>query len=56
MNAAFRPLWLLDSTAGERHIDATVRDCLDRRSPVAETDLRLMVAADVAAVLDRGQS
>lgn len=42
------------TTPGDQHIDAIVRDCLVRRDDQATTATRLLVAADLADVLDRG--
>ena len=39
-------------TPGDRHIESIVRDCLDRRLPVDVTARRLMVASDIAQLLD----
>lgn len=44
--------WRSRLTQGEHHIDAIVHDCLARRLDVTTTARRLMVAADVAAVID----
>lgn len=40
-------------SAGDHHVDRIVQDCSRRRLSVEETALRLLVAADVAEVLDR---
>lgn len=39
-------------TPGALHIDDVIRDCLDRRLDRDETAVRLLVAADLAAVLE----
>lgn len=44
--------WRSRLTQGEHHIDAIVHDCLARRLDVTTTARRLMVAADIAAVID----
>lgn len=47
-----RMAWFATATPGDRHINRIARDCLARRLPAEETALRLMVASDLAAVLD----
>jgi hypothetical protein len=37
---------------GDRHIERIVRDCLNRRQSPEVTARRLLVASDLAAVLD----
>lgn len=39
-------------TTGDRHIERIMRDCAARRLPVDVTARRLMVASDIAQVLD----
>lgn len=39
-------------TAGDRHVNRVVQDCLDRRLDVATTRMRLIAAEVVAEVLD----
>lgn len=47
-----RNLWRSTLTPGERHIDRIAKDCIARRLDVAATEVRLIAAADFAAVLD----
>ena len=44
--------WRMRLTAGEQHIDRIARDCAARRLDAATTARRLLVAVDVAAVID----
>lgn len=39
-------------TPGDRHIDRIVKDCMTRRLPTDVTARRIMVASDIAGVLD----
>ena len=47
-----RPIDRILYTYGEHHVDRVARDCLDRRLDAKTTALRLLVAADLAAVID----
>ena len=51
-----RPIHRILYTPGEHHVERIARDCLDRKLPAEVTERRLLVAADLAAVLDGGAS
>lgn len=49
-----RPLKRILYSPGDHHVDSIARDSLDRRLSPEVTALRLLVAADLADVLDGG--
>lgn len=49
-----RPLHRITYTPGDHHVERITRDCLDRGLDPETTALRLLVAADLADVLDGG--
>lgn len=47
-----RALIRANDTTGDKHIERIILDCARRRLPVETTARRLMVASDIAQVLD----